>query len=261
MIYWLASYPKSGNTWARLLWSAYRGNGLVDINGGLTPGDLNLTAYQGASVLPLQRFSPRMLTMFRYAALLNLIAMRPDKPLVVKTHYANAEDMGIRYIPPRLTHRAVYVVRDPRDVAPSLARHVGKTLDGAIEFMRNPAANLQQDTHLTHFVSSWSNHVRSWGASDPETTLIRYEDMKRDPHDALERMLVTFNVEPNAGRIDRAVQACELSKLQEQERESGFAEGSSKAGAFFGATKEKLSESQRREVENDHGEMMAAMGY
>lgn len=262
MINWLASYPKSGNTWARLLWTAYRTNGLVDINGELTLGDLNATAYQSACVLPLDRYSPASLGLVRYAAMLNLMAMHADqKPLVVKTHYANAERDGVRFIPPRLSGRSVYIVRDPRDVAPSLARHLGKTLDEAVEFMRRPSAFITTDDGRGHILSTWSNHVRSWGAGEPEVTLIRYEDMKRDPHDALSRMLLTFNVDPCPDRVAMAVEACALEKLKAQEKEQGFTEASDKAGSFFGATTEKLNESQRREIENDHGEMMEALGY
>lgn len=260
MINWLASYPKSGNTWARLLLGSYHHDAPCNINDTPSTGDVAEQYYQAATCRQLSSLTLPERAMIRPAALLNLIAMTRYRPLVVKTHFANAELFGCRMIPPELSGRAVYLVRDPRDIVPSFARHMGVDLDTMIANLRNDSYAIGHE-NSSHVLSSWSNHVKSWGSGSPETTLVKYEDMKADPCDALERMLVTFNVRPDEQRIERAVEACHLSRLKEREKSQGFNEQSKKAGEFFGATTEKLSESQRRQIENDHAEMMEEMGY
>lgn len=260
-IRWLASYPKSGNTWARLLLAAYHHDGHLHINDTPSVGDVGEHFYQAATARQIGSLSGMEKALLRPAALLNLMAMTRYRPLVVKTHFANIELHGQRMIPPELTFRAIYVVRDPRDLAPSAARHFGRTLDETIADLRDETRCIGPAKRVPHIVSSWSNHVRSWSAGDPETTLVRYEDMVADTCDALERMLVTVNITPDAERIERAVEACRMERVKKSEAAIGFREASAKAGEFFGATTETLSESQRLEVENDHGEMMEAVGY
>lgn len=261
-IHWLASYPKSGSTWARMLLQAYHRDAAPDINDfGPVVGDTARHHYQAASVVPVGDLSKRQQAFLRWAALHNLEHATRFRPLVAKTHHANIDILGVRMIPPPMSGRSVYLVRDPRDVAPSFARHMGKTLDQAIYCMADEEHCIGNDGHLWHFLSSWSNHVRSWGAGEPEVTLVRFEDMVADTADALERMLVTYNIRPDAARIERAVAACHIDRLREQEAEHGFIEVSPKAGRFFGGTQGRLTDEQRRVIENQHGEMMAAAGY
>lgn len=264
VITWLASYPKSGSTWARMLLTAYHNDGHLDINDTVTTGDVAIQWYQSASVIPVPRMSQKARVLLRYAALLNMIACTRHRPLVAKTHHANAELYGVRLIPPQLTSRAIYIVRDPRDVAPSLARHMGKTVDEAIGDMADPNHAIGSDQEVPHLLTTWSDHVKSWGAGDPEVVLVRYEDLVLDAADALERMLVTCNVRPKQSRIYRAVEACEVERLAEQEAAIGFSERSKQCERFFGAGKgwrNELTPEQVARIESDHGEMMAKMGY
>lgn len=264
MIHWLASYPKSGSTWARMLVQAYHHDADPDINGyGPVVGDSARAFYQAASSHPITELSQRQLLWLRWAALVNLEATTRFNPLVVKTHHARVDVLGVHMIPEPMSGRSVYLVRDPRDVAPSWAKHCGKSLDDAIADLRHDTFCIGDKGRPRHMLSSWSNHVRSWGAPAAyRVTLVRYEDMVRDPADALERILVTVNVRPDAERIERAVRRCSRERLQAQERELGFGEASEKTpDGFFDPTPARLSEGQRRQVETDHYEMMEAMGY
>jgi hypothetical protein len=264
MISWLASYPKSGNTWARLLLSAYHHDGPANINDAIGTGDANRVMYQSACVRPITMLSRSEQVLLRPAALLNMLYMNQHRPLVTKTHFANCELFGVRMVPPAMTQGAVYLVRDPRDVAVSLSKHYGKTIDEAIDMMADEQRHIGGDDEITHMLSTWSNHVKSWGSGEPEVTLVKYEDMIADTADALERMLLTFGINPDAARIERAVAACELDRLKSQEDARGFKEASKKADRFFGdgeGWREVLSDEQLRRVQKDHGKMMVEIGY
>jgi len=264
MIVWLASYPKSGSTWARMLLTAYHYDGHACINDTITTGDVAANWYQAASVKPISAMSGRDKILVRYAALLNMINGTRHRPVVAKTHHANAELYGVRLIPGPLTFRAIYLVRDPRDVAPSFARHMGKSVDETIANMADEDHAIGKQFEIPHILSSWSNHVRSWGSGDPQTVLVRFEDLRTDPSDALHRMLVACNVRPDVARIARAVEACSLERLMAQEDERGFIEASQRTERFFGSGKgweQELTPEQAQRIGSDHGEMMQAMGY
>lgn len=261
MINWLASYPKSGNTWVRLLLTAYAYNGYLDINDMRSTGDTHVIHYQAACVKPFNEMTKGEKAFIRNAALLNMVNSTKAKPLIVKTHSSNSEVFGTHMIPAQITTSAVYIVRDPRKVAPSFAKHTGKTYDEAIESMGDEFFVLGGDHEVQIFMSSWSNHVRSWRAQNLEAVFIKYEDIVEDTHKALELVLNTYKIDVNKKRIDKAVKACELHKLQKQEQKNGFREASHKTSCFFGQEHEKLTSEQILKIENDHAEVMEQLGY
>jgi len=260
---WLASFPKSGSTWARMLLTAYHNNGLyLDINSTLGESDVSAISYQAATSVPLGLLTDQEHAWIRQAALVN-VSYRSLHPVVlVKTHAANAEFFGVRLIPPALTHKAIYIARDPRAIVPSLARHLGDDYERAIEHLEDDAFCL--DGPVKTLISSWTTHVRSWQSQEIETVLVRYEDMLADPADALERMLLVCNIRPDAERIARSVELCAITKLQEQERELGFRERSHKTDCFFGGSPKwetELTSAQVLRIEQSCAEQMAVLGY
>lgn len=120
---WLASFPKSGNTWLRCLLEAYRRNGVLDINDiRFSHSDGGGTLMQGVSPMPLQHLDFNSQMLLRPAAIFNQLC-RLTKPIYVKTHSANIQPDGLPpCIPEQWTERAVYVMRDPRSVVLSMSR-------------------------------------------------------------------------------------------------------------------------------------------
>lgn len=265
MFTWIASYPKSGNTWARILLTAYYRDSYVDVNDLIVQGDNSLSHYQSASAVPITLLDNREKVWLRMAALLNHSHTHKYRPRYIKTHHANAEIHNVRLIPPSMTRSAVYIVRDPRDVAVSFSRHTGKSVDDIITDMANEKHSIGgAEKEIPHILTSWSYHVKSWGSEELNATLIKYEDMKADPVLALEMLLVAGGVIPNRERAKKAAAACELAKLQAQEETAGFIEASKKAGAFFGqgkGWKNELTPQQAGRIERDHGEIMREVGY
>lgn len=122
-IVWLASYPKSGNTWVRLFLANYRAHGLK-INPNSLPTEFTISDtrdrdYHAVSPYPVEKMSHLEILMLRGAALLHAMASVHERPMFCKTHAANAVLNGYRLFPPPVTAASVYIVRDPRDVAVS----------------------------------------------------------------------------------------------------------------------------------------------
>ncbi|WP_269747040.1 sulfotransferase domain-containing protein [Elstera litoralis] len=168
--HWLASYPKSGNTWLRLALSSLSRDGappdfaakvgFAPIASNRSPFDLLLDVDSG----DLTDDEAEALRPCFY----ELEARRHAEPQLRKVHDAwTLTSAGEPLFPPALTLGTLYIARDPRDVAVSLAAHLGMTVDEAIAAMAAPAATLARGgkrgkTQLAQRLLSWSAHVESW---------------------------------------------------------------------------------------------------
>lgn len=262
-IVWLASYPKSGNTWVRCFLDAYF-LGELDINDIVCsiPDDSAYTHLVGDGS-DVREFPIDIQALTRPMALLRVVRQYeagklPGVPLFVKTHAAHLLANGIEMLPLALTKAVVYIVRDPRDVILSFAKHTGQSVDEAIDKFFNKYSVLQakEDMKVGDFVSSWPKHVASYVNADSHNVLvIRYEDMKADPVVEFTKILEHAGVEVDQDRVQRAVDTVTLENLRAQEAKNGFKESSKHAkDQFFGEGKTggwvgKLTPAQLHRIE------------
>lgn len=261
-IRWIASYPKSGNTWVRMFLEAYI-TGHLDINNlRTTKGDVSLIEHQQAACVPIDRVPENIALQYRSAALMNsLIRHGSNGNLFFKTHQAQTSVYGVPLIPPEISHSALYLVRDPRDIVPSWASHMGQTIDHAIFQVGADNTILAHDQSLKNYVGSWGSHVSSW-ENGIKTLRIRYEDLREDPFNGFGVVLEHFELPINKQRLGKALRLCELEKLKKQEKGKGFNEKLNRASPmFFGGKREVLTEKQKSKIEFDHGQLMTKLGY
>lgn len=264
---WLASYPKSGNTWLRLLLEAYRRNGLIDINDvRIGQSDGGATIMQGVSPMALGQLDWQSEMLLRPAALLNMFC-RLNPPVLVKTHFANIQPDGLPpSIPPQFTDKAVYVVRDPRDVVLSFMRFFSFPLEKTLEAMNSIEFRIGgNERFATTLVSSWSNHVRSWaGEKTFPVHVVKYEDLLDDPGKELKEVLEFLELDVDDELIGKAVEATRLETLKKKEGDNGFRENPTKE-SFFGnggsRWKTELGAKWVERIEKDHGDVMRLMEY
>ncbi len=268
-IWWLASYPKSGNTWLRMFLTAYARGGFVNINmaEGLGTSDLNAYFYQAVSPRPIERLRPEEILLIRPAALLHMTSFynNPKAPFFLKTHSMYKYELGT--IPHPLTHGAIYLVRDPRDIAVSYAKHCGKPLDLIIAAMGNAQHALHDEqSPIFQLLGTWSMHVQSWlDATLIKRLVIRYEDLLEQPRESFFGILKFIQYQLNQPVFDRALAATTFDALRAQEDRIGFKERRC-GDRFFnqgktGAWKDTLSKAQSDRIESDHREVMQTMGY
>lgn len=270
-IIWLASYPKSGNTWMRAFLHNLMRNPDRPIEPSaltaLTLGDGLAQFYQPHSPRPTVELSHEEIARLRPLVQRDLTRRSPDS-VFVKTHNWLGEDHGVPCISMEYTAGAIYIVRNPLDVVISLADHFGLSIDGAIERMADPLARTANAPHrVPDVMSSWSNHVRSWTQTpSPRLHVIRYEDMLNKPLQAFGGVVRFLGLKPSRERLQKAIDFSSFGVLQKLEAEKGFTERSEFSERFFrkgrsGQWRDVLSEAQQRAILETHGEQMARFGY
>lgn len=270
-IVWLASYPKSGNTWFRIFLS----NLLAD---RAEPVDINaLDTHVFASRATFDRalgWETSDLTCAEYletrAAVQDTLAREDD--LVFKVHEAFTHPTTRQPLFSRAaTRAALYLIRNPLDVAVSFSHHRGKGVDNTIARMNRLDTEAVSytdlnDQQLPQPMGSWSWHVRSW-VDEPGLPVLtlRYEDMLARPAECFTAACRFAGFPDDPARIARALEHSRFDKVRAQEQAKGFREALQRRTFFrrgqAGCWREVLSPEQVATIVSQHGDVMRRFGY
>jgi hypothetical protein len=272
---WLASYPRSGNTFARILLANYflAGEEAYDINAlsDFLPSDTHPALWNSFSpsatgpVSPLETWQTRLRAFEHYRKTRN-----PKVFPGLKTHSGNLEIFGVKGFELRPNDRILYVVRHPLDVLLSFADFTGKDLDYSITEMCSWGAySLEGWYGAMELRGSWQEHVTSWITSPAcPVLLIQYEALRSAPEKTLRTMLKFLGVPVIDERVSMAVNASRFEKLREQEKNRNFVEASrsSLSGTFFRRGESlqwlnALRPDQASRLADGCGEIMQRLGY
>ncbi|WP_138934796.1 sulfotransferase domain-containing protein [Roseovarius arcticus] len=271
-IVWLASYPKSGNTWTRIFLANYLMNldQPVSINQvhRFGMGDSITKTYNMVAAPNTPDLSDVETTLrLRDKVLRGIIGNNADVNLV-KTHNIRSAAYGTQLIPAEYTRSAVYIVRNPMDMVLSYARHYGITPADAVDAIgRSDNANASDGAAVWQFLGSWSEHVCSWTSNSPYPSLVlRYEDMLEKPEEAFGALVRHLGVPVEEERLKKAIRFASFDEVSSQEKASGFKENPGKSETFFtsgkaGAWKEALSDDLIEKMRTDHRATMKRFGY
>lgn len=272
---WLASYPKSGNTWLRLLLASYeRPDGAAGFDalddiptaaGRATLDDLAGVESSDLLAAEIDLLRPRVY---------ERMAAETTRRRAFKVHDAYfMNDAGEPCFPPSASAGVVYAIRNPLDVAVSFAHHMGYPLSDAVDIVCDERAALggsrRRGTHmLRERLLSWSAHVRSWvEAPQLRRHVVRYEDLCRDPAAELRAIVTFLGHETDDARLRRAVEDTTFDSLQAREAAEGFHEVQPRSTAPFfrrgrpGGWRGALTSEQVRRIIDTQGETMRRFGY
>jgi aryl sulfotransferase len=277
-IVWLASYPKSGNTWLRALLSNY----LRDAD---VPADINALGKEwfahasrrvlfdelvGVEASALEQAAIDRLRPETYRCL----AHEAPQVLYLKVHDSWAlTDDGNALFPADVTAGVIYILRNPLDVAPSFANHLGVSVDAAVDRMCDESFAMsnspeRMDEQLRQHVGSWSGHVRSWlDHSGLPCRVVRYEDLRHDPERVFGEVVRFCGLPDEGPRLRKAIAFSDFAELRRQEQENGFRERLRvAAGGFFrrgvaGGWREELPAGLALRLVEAHHETMRRFGY
>jgi hypothetical protein len=272
---WLASYPKSGNTWVRAILTAY----LLDAEDpfdfksmdAFTASESSVRDFVAKSGKTREQLEDETVDSFRKEVQQSL-SLQDRRPFWVKTHNANVVHNGQRLIWPEFTSAAIYIVRNPLDVVDSLADHSGRTIDLAISLLNDPKHVLggPKSVHVKQYLGTWSEHVRSWiNEKHFPVHVVRYEDLHSTTFETCTALLKFLGWPLENERLHRSLQRTSFSKLQVAEQERGFAERnpSSRSGRFFrrgqcNSWRSVLSRAQAEMILcKNNAQTMASIGY
>ena len=270
-IVWLASYPKSGNTWIR----AFLANLVAN---RATPVPLAELPNFGALEADPERYAQITGKPNTAMTLDELLALRPrvhaaiaaaaPRTVFVKTHSMTGALDGVPLHEPVVTAGAVYVVRNPLDVAISMSHHFGIGIDAAIDFLNDErAATENSELFVTELLGSWSQNVRSWAALEgPRVVVVRYEDLLEKPSKSFGKVAALIGAGNDRARIERAMKHASFDALSGMEKRDGFVEVPIKGKHFFRAGRanqwrEVLSREQVQRIIAAHRETMTKFRY
>ena len=253
-VFWIASYPRSGNTWTRAFLGALR-----NIIVGETPSASRLIG------VPERSFDPGDFSPANLKKRLKLqIAHARQRPGVsfVKTHSARMVVGGLPTIAPEVTIGAVYLVRDPRDVAISYAGMFGIGLDAVVDGLGHGSwVSGAGPVGGFEVIGSWSENVGSW-SQQPDTLTIRYEDLLESPVKHFTELVHRIGWQPTLVQVTSAVAAVSFDRMQAARKENREAMAGIKIShGVAGRWRSVLTAAQAQKIERDHHELMRRFGY
>ena len=240
MIIWIASYPKSGNTFIRSFLSAYyyTNNGEFDFNllkfieqfpdKQFFDGFINDKDDASKKWLPIQR---------------KLIKSKKVKFL--KTHSAYGSYNNNQFTTSEVTLGGIYIVRDPRNIISSLTNHFSLNVDGALNMLLDENRGIKSDDNnfaTYSFLSSWSNHLNSWSnIKSFRTIIIKYEDLENNSEKILTDLIRFINNLLNKYQnINQTNEHIIIKTRQYAKRQATWARGQMKDWKSISALETKL---------------------
>lgn len=268
---WLASYPKSGNTWMRsFLHNLFRNSPTpVDVNeiSDFCLGESAAQWYSRRADRPLTELSHKEIANLRPLVHRDFTTVFPDS-VFVKTHNYLGEWCDVPLHTMDVTAGGIYILRNPLDVVISVSHHFGETIDEAIEHLANDAYTTGDlKSHVFEVHRSWSTHVKSWTEHpSPQLLVLRYEDLLYKPRKYFKQVATFLGLKPSSERLERAIRNSSFKTLKAMEEKKGFRERSKNAERFFREGRaeqwrEVLTPDQVRQIIRDHHAQMERFGY
>ena len=229
MIIWLASYPKSGNTWVRSLLSAY-----LYTNNGL----FNFYLLNKIKQFPDKRYFESFTTNFEDIKTISdyWIAAQTkinlaDKIIFLKTHSALCTVENNPFTNRFNTKAAIYIVRDPRNVITSLSHHYSLSINESLDFITDKKRILVDDDDfgIATFLGDWAENYKSWrNLNFAPLLIIKYEDLITDAKKTfiliLNFLSKFMNIKIDNKKIENVINSCSFDRLAEKEKIEGFKE-------------------------------------
>lgn len=275
-IYWLASYPKSGNTWFRSVLANYMSETGEPINiNSLNTGSIASSRVWVDDVLGVDTadMTQEEVEALRPDVYRWTVSETADQVGYHKIHdaYTLRAD-GLPLVDNVATLGAVYILRNPLDVVPSLANHNNVDIDTAISQMSDSEYALSQSrrklpSQLLQRLRTWSEHVQSWvDAKEIPIHVSRYEDMQSDPMSNFGSAFSFMGIELQRDKLEQAISFSRFENLSAQEESNGFRERPPKTERFFrkgqvGDWRNTLSENQVERMIDTHKSVMRRFGY
>jgi hypothetical protein len=270
---WIASYPKSGNTWMRAFIENYVQNlpQPVDINQLFRDSVAEAKAEHFRAYIEQGR-DTTSLTAEEICTIRPLVqanmARQANGTIFVKTHNFLGEFGGYPLHNSAVTSGAIYMVRNPLDVAVSMANYFAYPIDVAIDYMAEEMTGTPNEKeNVPQIISSWSTHVQSWTEKSEDRILIlRYEDMLDNPVKVFKKVVSFLGQKRDPVRLKKAIRFSSFDQLKTQESQKGFVERHEDAKTFFrrgqkNQWRQKLTETQVQKIVNTHESQMKRFRY
>ena len=285
-IFWIASYPKSGNTLIRAILAS-----LFFTKDGIFSFEIlkKILLFENAQRLNFIKKE----NMQDYKKLSNLkilskywlkmqskenLGLRDGEFCFLKTHSAQLTYFDNYFTDIKHTLGFIYIIRDPRDVLISYTHHSINSLDETILHMTNNTASLNYVENTTKdkikpyaLLSRWDVHVKSWALFQVPNLVLRYEDLVEKKKEIIYRIINFFEKNYNFKfhnidhKIENIIASTDFKTLKKNEEKYGFDEAI-KDQPFFNVGKSQqwktqLNSTQKNLIENEFRDEMVKFKY
>jgi hypothetical protein len=241
MIVWLASYPKSGNTWVRGFIASliYTKDGNSSFKNLSNISQYPLRSHFINLCKNLKDISEIKKFWHHSQDIINL-----DKKIkILKTHNALLNIRGDNFSSTKNTLGVIHIIRDPRNVVSSIKNYYSlNNYEDAKKFIFDENRVIQGNYDLADFpistlISSWGVHYRSWSRVKKNYLKIKYENLINNPDKEFtkianylsELLKISFSEE----KIKKSINSNSFESLKNQETINGFSESSNSGKPFF----------------------------
>lgn len=289
-IFWLSSYPKSGNTLLRsiIISLFFTQDGVFNIK--LFP---MISQFERQKLIYENKHLFRddfkkindVPTLYKY-----LLKIQEKKALnfnqdfkFFKSHSGNFSIGDNNFTIEENIRGMIYIIRDPRDVCISWSKHLNKSIDNTIKFMTNDLQTLywkegkrkifDEKNRPSSFLSSWDKHVSSWTLTKWQVPkmIIKYEDLISDKEKTILKLVdffsknYEFKFKNLDNKINNILKTTKFEKLKKEEEQFGFKEAP-KGNVFFSVGQKnqwynKLSKKQLLKIEKNFRKTMEMFNY
>ena len=234
MIFWIASYPKSGNTWLRSLLCAYYYS---------SDGNFNQKLLKNISQFPQKHhfanfdYNPKIVTdTSRFWIKAQNEINRDSKLKFFKTHNILGAINNNNFTNKENSIGGIYLVRDPRNIITSLQNHFELNKDEALKFMLSEKKylydyNQANDFSDFQFISSWEKNYKSWTKQDIfPIKVIKYEELMNNTFETFKEIILFIEKITKIKKIfieskaKNSIQSTSFNKMKKIEQSKGFNE-------------------------------------
>jgi len=246
MIIWVASYPKSGNTWVRSIISSliYTEDGIFDF-----PSIKKIDQYPQRQFLEYFTQDYNNIHEIKKHWITSQERINLDNKIkFFKTHHLNCKVDNYPFTNKECTRATIYIVRDPRNLIDSISNHFSKSIEESKKFLLtskilSPGKEIElKGGNVITYLGSWKEHYKFWTKDNENLLIIRYEDLIKNIHQEIDR-IITFikkfiNFEVSDTKKENVIKSTSfeaLKKIEENGKftENVFVKGTSENVKFF----------------------------
>jgi len=273
----ISSYPKSGNTWIRILISS-----LLNKNDGVFDfADLNIirlfSKHTHFSSFKDIKYDSNNNLDFSFVAnnwinAQKIINKKSPKTKIFKTHSVRGVVNGNFFTDSSVCLGFIYIIRDPRDIVVSLSKHMGIDTNKAIDIILNNNKFMTSSHKVNELVCTWKNNLESWLTfTDVPRLVIRYEDIVENLNKILHQLvefiekIAKLEIKNKENKIKNVIKSTNFDILKKEENKRGFKEASNFSSFFregkSGQWLKELTNDQIKLMENKLNKTLKKLNY
>tara|TARA_Y100001970_G_C14231111_1_gene858699 strand:+ start:951 stop:1844 length:894 start_codon:yes stop_codon:yes gene_type:complete len=276
-IFWLPAYPKSGNTWLRLILCGlfFTKDGKIknfDILKKI-PGHDRLSNFEFVKEISINDYN----VIFKKSKYDESMLLAYSKYWIesqkrtkinhgsfgfFKTHNARVKINNNYYTDSVTTSGFIYISRDPRDIAISYSNHINKSISDTINILFNGQIVEREKVNdkMPEVLLNWKDHYLSWKkfSNEVPSLFIKYEDLLDDTKKEINKIInfletnYKLTIENKTEKINNIIETTLFQNLSKIEKNQGFVEKANKSIFFRKGNKNQWMDILKKE---DHTEI------